>query len=412
MNQDKDNKTQNGTKPLDGIRVLEYGIFHAGPGASAILSDLGAEVIKIETKAGDPLRGWVDAGNISFQLPHDRNLMFDYSNRGKRGIILDIGQEKGRNIFNQLLKDSDVFVTNLRKSTKIKKGLDYTKISEINPKIIYASVSGFGPEGPVCDMGAYDPLGQAKSGMMFAANSMMPSLIHLAVLDQSTAIAASHAILTALLARERFGTGQEVHVSLYSTGIWLMSANIMANSLARFGTLSGVLDREHNSPLRNCFCSKDGKWVMGVHHPPERYWEPLCRAAGQEHLIDDSRFCDEEKRRENCAELVEIFDKVFATKMLDEWMELFVEHGLMFCPIQNFEDVLVDPQALENEYITDFQHPDLGNIKIPGYPVHFSDYSAGMDKTAPTLGEHTDEILQEMGFSDKEIQNLREEKVI
>lgn len=404
-------ETVNGHKPLEGIRILEYGIFHAGPGATAILGDLGAEVIKIETKEGDPERIWTNIGAFDFKLPHDRSLMYDISNRSKRGITLDIKTDRGKEIFYKLLKNADVFMTNLRKSTKTRLGIDYETLSKEYPKLIHANVSGYGPDGPFADIGAFDPLGQARSGMMFIAGTTEPSLIHLAVLDQATAIAASHAILTALLVRERKGIGQEIHTSLYSTALWLMYANIMATSQKGVDAVI-PWDRFHNTPLRNNFCSKDGKWFIGVHHPPEKYWETLCRATGMEYLINDPRFCDEEQRTRNCPELVGLFDEVFVTKTLDEWMEIFRKNFLMFSPIQRFKDILKDKQALDNDYIVDFEHPDFGTIKMPGYPVHFSKTPARTTIAAPTLGQHTDEVLEEIGYNKQEIEQLRKDMII
>lgn len=404
-------------KPLEGVRILEYAIFYAGPGACAILSDLGADVIKIESRTGDPQRTWTRVGQFSFDLPHKRTLMFDCANRNKRGITLDIEQQKGREIFHQLLKESDVFLTNLRPSTKKRLGIEYETLSKINPRIIHANVSGYGPKGPFCDVGAYDPMGQARSGMMFATGAKEPTLMQIAVLDQSTAISASHAILSALFFRERSGLGQEVHVSLYSTALWLLYANTMLTSLMNIDASEAIdmivfWDRPQNHPLRNTFCCKDGKWVIGVHHPPGRYWEAFCRATGQEALLNDCRFDEEAKQYENSAEAIAIFDKVFAAKTRDEWMEILSSHGLMFGSIQMPTEVLHDPQALENNYIVDFDHPDFGTVKIPGYPIHFSQGSVGTRSAAPTLGQHTDEVLQEMGYTTKEIEQLRLENII
>ena len=391
--------------------MLEYAIFHAGPGAGAILGDMGADVTKIESGSGDPIRIWTQVGGFDFSLTHDRNLMFELANRNKRDITLDIMTPKGREVFHRLVEGTDVFLTNLRKSTKQKLGLDYETLSNVNPRLIHANVSGYGPNGPICDMGAYDPMGQARSGMMFATGSKEPTLMQLAVLDQATAIAASHAILSALLVRERWGIGQEVHVSLYSTAIWLLYANMMANSLMDVEA-SIPWQRTYNSPLRNNFRCKDGGWIMSVHHPPQKYWQALCEATGQEALLDDPRFSDEDKRNDNSAELVSIFDKVFLTKTRNEWMEIFRQYNLMFCPVQTFSEVSTDPQALENDYVIDIDHPDFGKVNIPGYPIHLSQTPAGPKSAAPTLGQHTDDVLREAGYSDKEIKQLRQEKII
>jgi len=405
------NKTGERPMPLEGVCVLEYGVFHAGPGASAILGDLGADVIKIENGVGDPERYWKEVGGMDLSMPDGESAMFQISNRNKKAIWLDITKKKGREILFQLIKEADVFLTNLRKSTKVKLGIDYASLAKINSKIIHANVSGYGPEGPVSDQGAYDPMGQARSGMMFATGVKEPALVNLAVLDQATAIAASHAILTALFFRERRGIGQEVHLSLYSTGLWLMYINMMM-----IGSLSidpaAEWDRFQNSPLRNRFCCKDGKWLIGAHHPEERYWPSFCEATGQTALLRDPHFKDGASRRGHCQELIALFDEVFATKTRDEWLNLLEAKGLMFCPVQGSRDVFKDPQALINNYLVDFEHPTYGTLKIPGYPVHFSAARAGTQTKAPALGEHTDLIMRRIGYSEGEIQNLKAEGVI
>ncbi len=397
--------------PLAGIKVVEYGVFHAGPGASAILGDLGAEVIKVESPSGDPLRNWRRVGAGSFALPNDKNVLFELSNRNKKGVCIDITHPRGRNIFNQLVKGADVFLTNLRKSTKEKLGVDYESIKQINRSIIHANVSGYGPDGPVADVGAYDPMGQARSGMMFITGNKDPVLIQIAVLDQATCIAASHAIITALFVRERQGYGQEVHASLFGTALWLTYVNMIIAG-------SGLLDpnvrweRKANSPVRNSFCCRDGKWIFGVHHPEERYWPLVCNATGLERLVSDPRFRDYDSRVRNASVLVGIFDEVFATKDRDEWIEMLLSNGLMFSPVQTLDDVLSDPQALANKYVVEFEHPDFGNVKIPGYPVHFSKGAAGTRKAAPELGADTSEVLGTLGYSDAEVQGLMREGIV
>ncbi len=404
-------KTDKKRPALEGIRVVEYGVFHAGPGAGAILGDLGADVIKIEQGNGDPERYWTRMGDINAAMPDGQNVWHQISNRNKKGIYLDIQKKKGRDIFHRLIEEADVFLTNLRKSTKKKLGIDYENISRINPRIIHANVSGYGPEGPASDIGAFDPLGQARTGMMYVTGGEEPSMINFGVLDQSTAIAASHGILTALLARERQGIGQEVHVSLLSTGIWLMYANMMM--ISGLGQDPNIKwNRLKHSPLRNNFRCKDGKWIIGTHHPEEKYWGKFCNITGQKALLEDPRFLDNAGRQDNCEALVHIFDEVFVTKTCAEWLELFQDNGLMFSPVQRNIDVFDDPQALINDYLVDYDHPVMGKLKIPGYPIHFSGNSPGVYNPAPDIGEHTDQVMRQMNYSEEEIEALKKEGII
>jgi len=276
---------------------------------------------------------------------------------------------------------------------------------------VHANVSGFGPEGPVADVGAYDPMGQARSGMMFITGNKDPVLIQIAVLDQATCIAASHAILTALFVRERHGFGQEVHTSLLGTAFWLTYVNMIVAS-------SGLMDpnirweRTTNSPVRNNFCCKDGKWICAVHHPEEKYWPLICKGTGLERLLDDPRFQDYNSRIANGKDLIAIFDEVFATRTRDEWIEILLANGLMFSPVQTLNEALGDPQALASGYVVEFDHPDFGATRIPGYPLHFSACDAGTRTRAPELGAHTDEVLRAIGYSEAAIKELREKGVV
>jgi len=398
-------------RALDGIRIVEYGVFHAGPGGNAILGDLGAEVIKIENAAGDPERYWTTVAGFDLALKNKESIIFEASNRNKKGICLDIKKKKGRQIFEHLIRETDVFLTNLRQSTKTKLRIDYSTLSSINPKLIYAGVSGYGPNGSMSDLGAFDPLGQARSGLMFVTGTTEPALIHLGILDQAAAITVSHSILTALLFRERKGIGQEVHVSLYGTALWLQYINLLTTSVLSINPCIPA-DRSHHSPLRNRFLCRDGQWILGTHHPEEKYWAGFCEATGKTELLKDAKYTNESGGPANFVELNRIFDQVFATRPRDEWMEIFQPRGLMFCPVQHILEVPNDAQALENGYLVAFDHPVQGPVTIPGYPVHFSACDAGTQTAAPRLGEHTDSILMQLGYSGHDIKILKKDKVI
>lgn len=395
-----------GPLPLEGIRVVEFGVFHAGPGSGAILGDLGAEVIKIEAGAGDPIRFWTAVAGIKLTGPDGISLTNEVANRNKKNICLDIKTKDGREVFERLVKSADVFMTNLRKGTKTGLGIDYEIISGINPRIIYAGVSGYGRKGPLANIGAFDPLGQACSGMMFVTGTDRPALMHIGILDQATAITLSHAILTALLVRERQGIGQELHVSLYGTALWLQYMNLMlCNAGGIDPCVSG--DRFQHSPLRNVFCCGDGKWVMCTHHPDEKYWATFCRVMGTTDLLDNPEYTDENGRPQKFPELNALFDRVFATRTRDEWMLDLTANNLMFAPIQTIEEVQRDPQALENDYVRAGEYPPLGRLNIPGYPVYFSKSRAETHSPAPRQGQHTDEIMGQLGYDPETIQALK-----
>ena len=402
---------QSGPFPLEGIQVVEYGVFHAGPGGGAILGDLGAEVIKIEAGGGDPIRFWTQLGEVDMSGPSGTSLTNEVSNRNKKNIALDIKTEEGREVFERLVKGADVFMTNLRKPTKIKLGIDYPSISKINPKIIHASVSGYGMEGPLQDIGAFDPLGLACSGMMFVTGNDRPAPMHIGILDQATAMSLSHAIITALLVRERQGISQEVHVSLYGTALWMQHINLMLNNTMGIDPCI-TSDRTVHSPLRNVFCCGDGEWVMCTHHPEERYWATFCKVMDKSELLDDPHFTDEEGRPKNNPELNALFDQIFASKPRSEWMEKFTAALLMFVPIQKIADVEKDPQALLNGYVRPGNYPGFGQMNVPGYPVHFGKSQAGIRSRAPHQGEQTNEIMQDLGYDGDTIERLRTAGVI
>lgn len=400
-------------RPLEGIRALEWGIFHAGPGALAILGDLGAEVIKIEQPGvGDPIRHQYRFGKASFSF-HGRSIFFEGANRNKKSITIDLTKEKGREVAYRLVSKCDIFLTNLRKETIEKMKMEYSVLRQFNPRLIYVSVSAYGPYGPDRHRGGFDFQGQARSGMMFCMGEpeMPPLLLHFGAVDQTTAILTSHSILTALLMRERYGFGQEIHVSILGSALFLLYFNVM-NALI-MGQEVPRHKRTETDPLRNYYPCKDGKWICFTLPPHIDPWEKFCQAIGHPELANDPRFNTPERRWENSRELISILDGIFATKSRDEWHRIFGEFNLISSPVNTTLELKDDPQVVENKYIVDFDHPIWGRVKIPGYPAHFSQAEVGVQRPAPELGEHTEEVLREVaGYDDDEIRRLREEGVI
>ncbi len=400
-------------RPLDGVKVLEWGIFHAGPGATAILADLGAEVIKVEQPGeGDPIRKLSHFGKAC--VTHNgRSLFYEGANRHKRNITIDLKNPKGRDLVYRLVANSDVFLTNIRRNAVVKLGMTYEVLREINPSLIYAVVSGYGPRGPESQQGAFDFHGQARSGMMYCMGEpeMPPLLVHFGVIDQATSIMASHAILSALYARERTGKGQEVHVSILSSALFLQYFNVMNGMI--MGQPVPRHERLSTDALRNYYRCKDGKWICVTVSYQMSAWEGFCRAIEHEELASDARFMTRESRFENCEDLIALLDAMFATRTQAEWHDIFVKEGIFATKVNSPMDLNSDEQILANDYLVEYDHPFFGRSMLPGYPAHFSETPADTRGRAPEQGEHTEEVLKELGcFSEAEIAELRIEGVI
>jgi len=401
-------------KPLEGVRILEWGIFHAGPGGTAILCDMGAEVIKIEQPfTGDPSRTAIEYKDLDLRLPNGDSIFYIGANRGKKSITLDLAHPEGRQIAYNLVKKSDVFFTNLRRSTVSRMKMDYASLSRINPRLIYASVTSYGPRGSDADGGGFDSQGQGRSGMMYSIGEpgMPPLLAQFGVIDQATAIMASYQIVVAILMRERLGIGQEVDVSLLSTASYLL----YYNNLIALLTGREVPRHEQASadPLRNYYRCQDGKWIIQNQPPGEEKWQTVCQLLGYPELAKDPRFNSRHRRIKNSKELVLIFNRAFATKPREEWLRMFREKKLVMCAVNTTMEAINDPQMIENDYIVDFEHPNMGHVRIPGFPIHFSEAEVSNTIIVPKLGEHTDTVLKQIGgYSDEDIARLRKDKVI
>ncbi|MDY7030939.1 MAG: CoA transferase [Thermodesulfobacteriota bacterium] len=401
-------------RPLEGIRIVEWGIFHAGPGGPAILSDMGAEVIKIEQPGmGDPIRQVSEYKKIDFGFGNGRNMFFEGANRGKKSITINLADKQGREIAYNLVRESDVFFTNLRPSTVKRMEMDYATLSKINPQLIYASVTSFGSQGPYADRGGFDFQGQGKSGLMFSLGEpgMKPLLAQFGLADQSTAVMASYQIIIALLMRERFGIGQEVEVSILSTVSYLMYFNHLTSLLTGFEVPRH--EQANADPLRNYYECKDGKWLVLTDHPNSGNWPLVCELLGHPELADDPRFTDRQSRMMDSRELVAVFNEAFLTKPRDEWLKLFSEKNMVICEVNTCLDAVQDPQMLENGYIVDYDHPELGPMKIPGFPIRFSNAEISHNLRAPGVGEHTESVLREIGgYDEEEIARFRRDNIV
>ncbi len=406
------------TGPLDGIRILNWSQFTPSS-AGYILGDLGADVIKIEHPVqGDAYRGMGRMYGDAMTMKGGRHAGFEAVNRNQRSITLDLKHEKGRAILYRLIEKTDVFFTNYTRRVARDLKADYESLSKVNPKLIYAVSSTYGPDGPWAERRGFDQTAQARSGLMFAMGERsMPEPVQTVsgVADQMGATLLVQGILAALVARERQGVGQQIDTSLLGSMLHLQSMGISVTSFrgkswGRHGRLAA------RNPLTNHYRCADDKWILFAEIQADRFWPQFCRALGLEHLENDERFATAMGgRREHYAELIAILDETLAQKPRDEWVRIFEEQQVPFAysPVQDYYEVLEDEQVLENNYVVDFDHPAAGPIKVMGYPVRFSETPAQVKSEAPEFGQHTEEVLlDDGGMTWEEIAALREEGVI
>jgi crotonobetainyl-CoA:carnitine CoA-transferase CaiB-like acyl-CoA transferase len=398
--------------PLNGVKVVEMTMFQQGPVAGMRLGDLGADVIKIEAKTGDPARGFMKIIGAMSGLKGN-NYYFEHTNRNKRSLVLDLKSEKGKEIFLKLIDTADVFLNNMSIEAPIDLGIGPDDLLARNPRLIYAQASGWGRKGPDAYNLSFDYTGIARAGLMMSCGerNTPPAQILPGMGDEIGGLMCAWGVTAALYAREKTGKGQVVDTSLMGSLIAMLGLVMAAPAM-----LGQEFPREiraaGGNPLYNHYCCKDNKWIVIAHLDPNRYWAKICKATGIEELQDDPKFNSVEARGQNAKELVAIFDQRFATKTRDEWITILKEEGCIFTPVQTPLEVSNDPQAFANKYFIGVQHPEWGAIKMVGFPWDFSETPAQWQRKAPEFGQHTEEILSEIGYSKDDIAKLKEEDII
>lgn len=401
---------------LEGIKVIECTShsYQASTGG-AMLAELGADVIHVEEPVkGDPVRGIQFLSGIKATLPDGSNPLYQLSNHSKRSITLDLKKQEGHQLIRRLISKADVFLCSFRLDAAKRLGLDYPTLSQHNPTLIYAHASGFGPKGPDSQEPVHDYIGQARSGFMHMIGepNSPPAVFNVAIGDQVGGIMLAYGVLAALIARERYGIGQELDAAQLGSLIFLQGQGI--GFFLMVGQEPPRLSRaKAPGPLWNHYQCKDGKWIaLGVLQT-ERHWHDFCHALGIEDMENDPRLNTSESRREHREFLVSILERAFATKDSDEWVAILSEKAdFPFSRINDYSDVASDPQALLNDYIVELDHPNIGKMRTIGYPVRMEKTPWKMRGPAPELGQHTEEILLENGSSWDEILQLKEQGVI
>jgi crotonobetainyl-CoA:carnitine CoA-transferase CaiB-like acyl-CoA transferase len=391
---------------LEGIRVIEYATYMAAPGAGSILSDWGAEVIKVEPPGGDPIRKFFATIGTDIQ----DNPVFDFDNRGKKSIALDTTTDEGRKILRELAESADVFLTNVRPGGLARSGLDYEGLKSVNPKLVYCSLTGYGLDGPDADKPGFDVASfWARSG---AARTTIPKggepfPCRTAFGDHTTSIAAAAGICAALVEATKTGKGRLVEASLLRTALFTLGSDFAIQLF--FGRLGSTKQRhEQTVPIMNFFRTSDDHWLCIVARQGNSDWGPICRVIGREDLIDDERFSSPKARRKNSVECVGVLDEGFGAMTKEEAAKRLDEHSIAWAPVQTMAEAAADPQVLAAGGIVDVPSAagDGSSFKSPASPVRFPGANDGPKGPSPKFGQHSREVLAGLGRSEDEIAQL------
>lgn len=397
--------------PLKGLKVVEMGIWVAAPATGAVLGDWGAEVVKVENPlGGDPVRGLMAMG-VAFEPPINPSLELD--NRNKRSVAVNVQTPEGSAVVKRLLRDADVFVTNLRRNALQRAGLTYEDVRQENPRLIYAALSGYGTRGPEKDRAGFDYAAfWARAGAMASLGEPEgpPPTQRPAMGDHPAGLSLAGAICAALYHRERTGEGQEVHLSLFQAGLWMMATDIEVCLVTGMG--SAPTGRMVPNPLWNHYKAKDEKWFHLVMLQPDRYWKGFCEAIARPDLVDDERYATVFTRAQHSLEFIALLDSIFATKTRAEWGEIFDRFDLVWGPVQSVAEVVRDPQARALGAFAKVPHRTGQEIEVVRSPIEFGATPASVRHAAPELGEHTEEVLLEHGYTWEDIAALKEKGAI
>ena len=393
--------------PLDGVRVLDLTRVVAGPYCSMFLGDLGADVVKVEQPgSGDDTRGWgppFTGGESAYYLCINRN---------KQSVTLDLKSPRGVELLRELAKAADVLIENFRPGTMERLGLGEKELRALNPRLIYASLTGFGADGPMSDWPGYDLIVQAWGGLMSITGTPdgEPVKVGVAIIDLVAGLMLGKAITAALFAREKIGVGQRIDTSLLEAEVASL-INAGSNYLVG-GKVPTRWGNAHPNivPYQN-FRTADGYLVIGV--ASEVIWRRFCAAVGREALAEDPRFKNNSQRVEHRAELIALLSEMFIQRDNETWFKLLTEAEVPCAPVQSIEQVFQAPQVLHRDMLLEVDHPTAGKVRMAGIPVKFSETPGSVRRPPPLLGEHNEAVLKDwLGMSATKIDELKRDKII
>jgi crotonobetainyl-CoA:carnitine CoA-transferase CaiB-like acyl-CoA transferase len=391
--------------PLAGVRVLDFTLALAGPFCGLLLADLGADVIKVESPDSD---AHASDGAPAYK---GENGHFLIVNRNKRGMAVDLKQERGRELFHRLVRTADVLVQNYRPGVMKRLGADWETLREVNPRLVYCSISGFGQGSPYASLAGLDLIAQGMSGLMSITGDPdsggAPVKVGTPVTDMGAGMYGALGIISALYHREKSGRGQHVEATLLDTPIsWLTW-----RATEYWGTGEVPEPQGSGYGAYRAFKCADGRWVnVG---PSSRRFAAACQTIGRPELVDDPRFTTLAGRVKHRRELSELFQEAFLQRPSHEWIDDFKEAGIPVGPIKTVAEVLDgDPHVEAREMVVVVDHPTIGRMKTLGVPVKLSETPGAVTRAAPLLGQHTDDLLTELGYSAAEIANLHESRIV
>lgn len=389
---------------MDGVKVVEVASWTFVPAAGAVLADWGADVLKVEhPEQGDPQRNLMTSGLIPGG-DDVVNFMVEFPNRGKRSVGIDIGTEAGREVLYRLCEEADVFLTSFLPDARRRLGIDVDDIRAVNPNIVYCRGTGQGTRGPDAERGGYDAAAfwaRGAIGDTLSGNDHdgWPVGQTAAFGDLIGAQTIAGGIAAALFRRERSGEAQEVDISLLGTAMWIMQPGVMAHEAFGVEIKSGPMVRENlPNPLVGPYRTRDDRVIMLVMLQSDRYWGELVTALGRPELADDERFVDHEARSENAVEVRRVLDEAFASRDLDEWKKVLANIDGVWAPMQSVAELATDVQAQANGYIQQVETGGGKRFSLVANPVQFDETPPSL-APAPELGQNTEEVLVESGYS-------------